>query len=536
MAFKKILIVEDSEIDATNIKYLLKKNNYAISDIVKTCDETLKSIERELPDLILMDIMLPGHIDGIEITKMISSRWDIPVIFLTSGDEVDILEKAKQTKAAAYLTKQSSLNAQLPIMIEFVLFKHSTEEDKEKARLSIHNSEEKFRSIASTAKDAIIFLNSDNRISFWNTSATKIFGFTNEEAENKKIHELIAPEPLKDYYKFGFNNQPSENNGSFLSKTFELQAIKKNGQIIPIELSLSPVELKGELCSCAIIRDISIRKESEEVMERLIQELQLSKDIIEKHSFDLMNLNQKLKKSEDELKQLNASKDKFFSIIAHDMKGLFQGLMAYAEILVADVETLTTEELKDYTNEIYDNSKNLLRLFENMLQWSRLQRGIIKYKPDVFELKQIIDLTASLFSVKAGSKQIELINNVQSDLFVLADINMVNTIIRNLISNSMKFTNPGGRITLSATLQNDSTVQVSIHDTGIGISEENIGELFNIEKYHSTPGTDNEKGTGLGLILCKELIEMNKGKIWAESKVGEGSTFYFTLPSKKENI
>jgi signal transduction histidine kinase len=230
------------------------------------------------------------------------------------------------------------------------------------------------------------------------------------------------------------------------------------------------------------------------------------------------------------LKELNASKDKFFAIIAHDLKGPFQGLLGYSEILSNDIDNLSRTEITDFAHDLHDSAKHLFRLLENLLQWTRIQRGNIECTPTHISFGQLASMNIEILLSNAKLKGVELINQVPNDITIFADLNMVNTIIRNLLSNALKFTKQGGLITVSYKNLNEKFYEFSISDKGVGIEEDDLKNLFKIDVHHTTLGTANEKGTGLGLILCKDLVEKNGGKIRAESTVNVGTTFYFTLP------
>ncbi|MCH8169907.1 MAG: GAF domain-containing protein [Bacteroidetes bacterium] len=237
----------------------------------------------------------------------------------------------------------------------------------------------------------------------------------------------------------------------------------------------------------------------------------------------------KLKKYAEELKEANKTKDKFFSIIAHDLKSPFQGLLGYSQILTTEYATITEEERIFFINSIDEISKNAFSLLEDLLTWSRLQTNKMEIKIEKFNLYEYLSQTISLLKQTALNKEIKINSFIDNKIYVNADKNMVCTIARNIISNATKFTNKGGEITVSSNLV-ENFVELSIKDTGVGIEKKNLDKLFVIDKTFTTKGTANEEGTGLGLLLCKEMIEKQGGKIWAESEPGKGSNFVFTIP------
>ncbi len=261
--------------------------------------------------------------------------------------------------------------------------------------------------------------------------------------------------------------------------------------------------------------------------------LELRQEEIEAQSEELMVQKESLEIMNHELNDLNATKDKFFSIIAHDIKSPFNAILGFSELLKENFNKWTDEKKLNTINLILNSSRSLFELLENLLQWSRSQRGIIEYNPEIIELKKTLSNIINLMKANAVSKNIKLDFTLSEDgLALFADKQMLDTILRNLISNALKFTNTGGNVQIRAT-KNNEFVKIEVSDDGVGIPAELIDKLFSIENNQTTPGTHNEKGTGLGLILAKDFVTKNGGIIGINSTVGKGSTFYFTLPLTK---
>jgi signal transduction histidine kinase len=230
-----------------------------------------------------------------------------------------------------------------------------------------------------------------------------------------------------------------------------------------------------------------------------------------------------------ELNELNASKDKFFSIIAHDLKNPFNTIIGFSEMLKEEITSGELNKSGEYAGMIYDSATKTYRLLENLLEWANSQRGKISFNPIPLNLSEIFKEDFRILNEIAGRKNIELNSRFTDDLTIVADKNMIKTILRNLISNAIKFTYKNGKVEITATIDNKQ-VEISVSDSGIGMTKETMAKLFRIDSNLSTHGTENEKGTGLGLILCKEFVEKHGGKIWVESESGKGSIFRFTLP------
>jgi len=277
---------------------------------------------------------------------------------------------------------------------------------------------------------------------------------------------------------------------------------------------------------------IVIKKEHKseiEETEKLVLELSKTNVAQEHDISELKQAELEINLKNEQLEKLNAEKDKFFSIISHDLRGPFQGFLGFTDLLKTDINSMPKDELQETANNMFSSASNLFRLLTNLLEWSIAQRGLTTFNPEKLSLKEISDDSLMLFKDVAKKKSITLYETIPADVFVLADKLMLNTIIRNFLSNSVKFTNKGGRILISSKITRDD-VEISVLDTGIGMNEELIKNLFRLDIKSGRLGTDNEPSTGLGLLLCKEFVEKNNGKISVLSTVDKGSLFTFSLP------
>jgi signal transduction histidine kinase len=248
------------------------------------------------------------------------------------------------------------------------------------------------------------------------------------------------------------------------------------------------------------------------------------------------NRSRQIKEQNEELQKLNATKDKFFSIIAHDLKSPFNAIIGFSRILIDQVRKKEYESVSRYAEIIHQSSNAAMSLLMNLMEWSQSQTGRMEYNPEYFDIVELINEVELLFNDVAKQKDLEITNEMPQHVPAYADYAMIGTVMRNLISNAIKFTQPGGRIVVSVQEKSEKLL-VSVSDNGIGIPAEKMDKLFQIDKTYSTSGTQNEKGTGLGLILCKEFVDRNGGEIWVESKLADkhqnragGSVFYFTVP------
>lgn len=237
----------------------------------------------------------------------------------------------------------------------------------------------------------------------------------------------------------------------------------------------------------------------------------------------------------DKLQTLNATKDKFFSIIAHDLKNPFGVILATTEFLSDSSFEMSKQEIEEFTKDLNDSAKLVFNLLENLLTWARSQKGSISFNPEAARLKTISEIQMYMLKPQAEKKGITLKMDIDEDIAFFGDQNMISTVIRNLLSNSIKFTKECGTVTLRARYTDDGFVTMCVEDTGVGMSQETIDKLFRIDVNVTTMGTSQERGTGLGLILCQEFLEKNNGKIRVESTEGVGSKFIFTIPTPPRN-
>lgn len=258
--------------------------------------------------------------------------------------------------------------------------------------------------------------------------------------------------------------------------------------------------------------------QSEEVLVRVNTHLKLYRQ------------SKRLENQSKELQQLIATKDKFFSIIAHDLRGPLGGFMQLSEMLAENFDEFTSELQKEMTIELSQSSRNIFNLLENLLEWSRMQQGQTTFTPKGINLQELASECINQLIDSIRNKNIQLEVDMPGNQKVLADRNMIQSVIRNLVSNAVKFTPRGGKVHISAGLAENNASVIVVKDSGIGMSNAMISNLFHVNVNTRRPGTEGEQSTGLGLLLCKEFVQKHGGELWAESEEGKGSAFYFTIP------
>ena len=359
-------------------------------------------------------------------------------------------------------------------------------------------SEENFKQLIKNSFDILVLLDSNGIQHYVSESCEKILGYKSEELINIPVIDMMIHPEDREQVIAGFTEiVTGKSNGGA-----QYRHRHKNGEWKYLE-AFGTNQLENPLVKSVVInvRDITERKKIE-------KELMESKTC---------------------LSEANATKDRFFSIIGHDLKGPFNSIVGFSDILLEQIKNKDYKGIDNYARIIHDSSKRAMNLLINLLDWARTQTGRLEFNPEYFELINIINEIVELYKDAAKQKSITITVRLPHDIPVFADKSIVKTILRNLISNAVKFTNPEGEIIIGVVQKKEELI-VYVSDNGIGIKEENSEKLFRIDYCYSTLGTNKEKGTGLGLLLCKEFIEMHGGKIWVESKKDNGSVFKFSLP------
>jgi len=362
----------------------------------------------------------------------------------------------------------------------------------------------------------------DGIILFSNSKFSKLFAISSLDSADKNFYDFLV-----------FREEADEiiNHDYSISYLFEseMQMSREDNSFFLGCVSVVATKYNLEDAFMINVVDVTEKKIIEEEKEKLMEELEISREQIEEEAAKMAQINIQLEESELKLKELNAAKDKLFSIIGHDLKNPFFVISSYAQMLDDDYEELSIDEKLQIIHTIGDTSKFAYKLLENLLHWARSQTGRMEFIPEPIQLKKMINNSIQLLSSQAQKKNIIITVDINSALMAEADKNMLDTVLRNLIANAIKFTPEGGSVKVLASESGDF-IQISVADSGIGLSESDKTKLFRIDVNNCEIGSSKEKGTGLGLILCKEFIERHGGTIWVESELGKGSEFTFTIP------
>jgi PAS domain S-box-containing protein len=415
---------------------------------------------------------------------------DFRIRFLTSYIAVSVMAHIFEFVRFRAYTSLKEANAKISgYLDETVRQKEKIERQAE--QLSLINEElKKLSAVVQKTGNAVLIMENDGRVEWVNDGFTELYNYNIFDL-NETYNWNLIDAPFNEQMKEMANQAIREKT----SLTFESVIKSKDNDDIEVQTTLTPlVDSSGRVRKLIAI-DTDIRR---------------------------------LKNAERQLKQLVAMKDKFFSIIAHDLKNPFNSLMGVSQLLIDKYDQYDKEKILKFLDNIHSVSKQTYDLLVNLLDWSRSQTGRMKFSFDRLSLNEVVNQSIQLLQSNANEKSVELQNNISEDTYVYADRNTLNTVLRNLISNGIKFSYARKKVEINSSFIDDM-VQVSISDEGVGIPPNKIPQLFRLDQNYSTKGTNNEEGTGLGLILCKEFVEKNGGTIDADSEKGKGSTFRFTL-------
>ncbi len=458
---------------------------------------------KELIDKDLFDLVSVNDISKVaSYFQMIGKNKEIPERF-------EFLAKRKDNSNFYAEISLSAFESDKKIYVVMVA-RDITE--RKRAQQAIKESEEKYRNLTDNIDDFLFTfekIGSILRPVFYTSSVEKITGYNQTDflEDSRLIFKLIYPDDFLLVKKRLGNLLKSKIQ---LSGELEFRIINKHGNVVWIRNKVNIVrDNKGKIQKIyGLVSDISLRRNAED----------------------------ELKLSTENLVKLNETKDRFISIISHDLRTPFSSILGFTDLLLSDSE-LTEIEKRQYVEFIKESSKSMLSLVNSLLDWTRLQTGRIRFEPEKIEAYTIIESSLNALSGVAFQKNIEITSNVSKDTVVFVDKDLMLQVFNNLISNAIKFTPQHGKITISVkSSARMRFIEFSVKDSGVGIKQDDIKKLFQVDTKFTSEGTEGEKGTGLGLSLVKEIIDKHGGEVWVESEFGNGSEFKFTLPIASANI
>ena len=393
--------------------------------------------------------------------------------------------------------------------IGFALYGIDLEKARNEAVAALQESEEKFRKISSSAQEAIIMMDSIGNISFWNQAAEKVFGYTQQEVMGRKLHSWLAPERFRESHRKGIKAFQTNGEGPVVGRTQELSALRKNGEEFPIKLSVSAVKLKGRWNAIGILRDISERKRVE----------------------------QKLIEAKEAAEAATRAKSEFLANMSHEIRTPMNGVIAAADLALGEA---LSPKLEHYLKIISTSAYSLLGIINNILDFSKIEAGKLDLESRPFKLNDVLDRITDMFGPKAAEKGIELLVDIDPETpeALVGDSLRLQQILNNLVDNAVKFTQSGGIIMVGTQYPKISSDRITlsffVKDTGVGIAPEYLPMLFEPFTQADSSIARKYEGTGLGLCICKQLVDILGGTFGVKSLPGKGSTFTFNLPFKRQ--
>ncbi len=488
MGKTRIQIVEDEGIIAKDIQGSLENLGYVVTSISSSGKEAIKKAEEEHPDLTLMDIVLRGDMDGIQTAQEICSRLDLPVVYLTAYADQEIIDRAKITGPFGYLLKPFE-ERELHVAIEMALYRHRLEK-------SLRENEEKFKRLSEASFEGIA-ITGEGKILDANKILAEMFGYDLSEVIGKQSSDFLAP---------GYLDVVTEKIASKYEKPYEIECRKKDGSTFPVEIHGKQTLYHGGEARVSALRDLTERKAAEEA----------------------------LKKAKEQAEEANKLKDKFVSLVSHDLRSPFASIYSFTKIVLGDHDHPLYPEHREIIERIQENSRRMLTMIEELLQISRLQTGNIVPKYTFMDARRTTVVALGSLDRLAKDKGIELVNAVPEGVRLYADLNLFSEVLTNLVSNAIKFCHEGDRVTIYIPPNKKATI--AVEDTGVGIRPPLLPNLFVHEIKTTSTGTKGERGTGLGLPLSHDIMQAHGGSLTVEPTKGKGSIFYAELPYIKPRI
>ncbi|MGM0376490.1 MAG: PAS domain-containing sensor histidine kinase [Bacteroidota bacterium] len=366
------------------------------------------------------------------------------------------------------------------------------------------DKEEKFKQLIRNSFDMIVLLDEHGVQRYVSDSCEKILGYRPDELMDVPVIDYFIHPDDREKVRSGLKGiLENEAHGGA-----QYRHRHKNGSWVYLE-AVGTNQVDNPMIRAVVlnVRDITQRRNAEKA----------------------------LRESETRLSEMNAAKDRIFSIIGHDLRSPFNSIIGFSDLLLEQIKNKDYTGVEEYAGIIQRSSLQAMDLLSNLLEWSRSQTGNYRFDPDRVEINQMVRDVVGTFGETARQKGLNIDLELDFDGPVYADQYMIGTVLRNLVSNGIKFTQPGGEISIG-TERSGIWLNVRVSDSGVGISEEDQTKLFRVDQYHTTTGTDQESGTGLGLLLCREFVERHGGRIWVESEPGKGSLFRFTIPIGVEHL
>lgn len=513
----KILIVDDESVIALSYEKVLKSYGYDVVGIASNGDDALQKVSDLSPDLVLMDIVLNGEMDGVEVATKIYDNHNIPVIYITAHPNKDEINRVKITEPYGYMVKPVDVT-ELKSNIEMAIYKHKIEG-------KLRESEENFRAVAENAYDGILITNNQGQHLFSNQRAAEITGYPNEELLNMSIYDLTHKNKHNNL-KINLKNRVFGNENS----PYETHIINKENSDVPVEITGSRTIWQGQNAEILIIRDISNRKKTKKHMQELLKQEKVLTDELKVVNAYLTQTKDQLEKTIEKLKFSNRELEQFAYIASHDLQEPLRMVSSFTQLLEMKYGNKLDENAKEYIKFAVDGAKQMEVLINDLLAYSRVTTYDDRFKE--VNLEKILDEV--IFNMEFDIRDNHVAINHDPLPSIYGDYSQMKQVFQNLIGNAIKYKGSKmPKINISAQ-EKDNEWLFSVKDNGIGIDPEYSRLIFKIFKRLHT--REEYEGTGIGLAITDRIVSHHGGKIWVESKLGEGSSFYFTIPKVKNDI
>ena len=548
----KILVVEKGRTASASIETVFGTDLYSIIT-ADSLEQALSLLVGHEFRLVLLDLDLP-EATVMMVLGHIRSRWkslELPILMVGTLSDEQLIERALALGADDFLSKPfSKVMFRVKVSNLLQLQETYTELIENNQQLDnilnnipiislVVDSDVKVQNLSHTGQEVVAKLDVLGQLGGDVFDCINALSGRGGCGKTDNCANCIVRNSVNTTAKQGVNVYKKE--GVF--------TIVKDGQVkqLNVLVSTSPIKFKNKDSVLLSIDDVTTEKQAiSEVHKLLSNEIEINKQLHAQASKlkqvtnnlnvlnrELLESRERIKQQNQQLQELNADKDKFFSIIAHDLRNPFNGILGLSNMLLNTMSRNTFEDSNRMLKQIIVSAQSAYDLLENLLDWSKTQTGRMTFKPKRFYLQELVEEVLEITSSISLSKNIDLSYELPQELEVFADRNMIDAVLRNLVINAIKFTRESGSIKISVVRSNDG-VEVAVADNGVGIDGDKIHRLFKINEKTSTPGTANERGTGLGLILCKEFISKHGGQIWVESELGKGSCFRFTIPENND--
>lgn len=515
MSDTSVLVVEDERLVAEDIKTRLQDLGYQVHNIVDSGQKAIAVLEHSLPDLILMDIILHGSLDGIQTAEIIKSKYDVPIVYLTSHADQQTIRRVKDSQPSGYIIKPF-IDEELYVVIETALYKSHMDAELRERKAWLSTTLE-------SIGDGVIATDVESRISFINPVAADLSEWQESEAVGKPIFDVFNAVHAHGGYQLQQVFNEVIKGGQFTARENLFLSVP-SGKKIPIEVNLAPIknENNAVLGVVLVFRDITQRMKVEATLEK--ERKSLARRVEER--------TQELSLANAELARAVRLKDEFLANMSHELRTPLNAILGMSEALQENVYGEINSKQYRSLQIVQDSGRHLLALINDILDISKIEAGKLDFERIPVDINGVITSSIAMVKQNAGKKQIKISSTIQDTIITfLADERRIKQILVNLLSNAVKFTPEGGKIHISVSTDEDrETLHFAVTDNGVGIATEDTERLFHPFEQLDSRLSRMHAGTGLGLALVRRLTELHGGGVTLVSEPGKGSTFTVSIP------